>query len=137
MMRDRRHEEIDEFEPIDFQPLVFANEGAAIGPMDRLVGPAIDVHERKGRSRGPNDCEGGFERSTGAGAEPEETGAQKRELAKNVRVVDVLEAGKEGDADGPPESSRAKFEAGFDRRPLPDEQKERDVPDGGDGDVVG
>jgi hypothetical protein len=137
VMGGRRYHQIDQLEPVDFEPFVFADDGARVRAVDGLERPGVEIHEGECGGRGANDGEGCLERPTVSGVQRKEAGPQEGELAEDVGVVDVLKAGEEGDAEGPIETGCVEGEAGVGGDPFPDEQEERDVPGVRDGDVVG
>ena len=88
-VRDRWDEEILDLQAVDLEPFIFADEGALVRPIDGLIGPGVEVAHSKADRRYSDHGKGGEQSRPGTRAEVADRGADERELAEDVGVVDV------------------------------------------------
>lgn len=58
LVRDGWNDQVHQFEPVDFEPLVFPHQCPWIRPVDKLIGPRVNVHHGEGACRGGHDRTG-------------------------------------------------------------------------------
>ena len=127
-MAQRRDKEILDLEAVEFEPLVFPDQSAAVGTMGQFVGPGVEIHEDERGGGGGDDGQRRQERRERAVAAELDEGAEERQLAENVGVVDMVQASDESDRDRPPPPPRPGLDPRLRGDPAPHEQEQRDRP---------
>ena len=127
-VRQRGDEEVLDLKAVEFEPLVVPDHRAVVGTIGQLVSPGVEIHEdeRGGGSGDDGQCR--EERRERMPMAVLDEGAEERQLAEDVRVVDVVETGGESDRDRPPPAPRPGHDPRFRGDPTPHEQKQRDRP---------